>query len=269
MVNGLVVRKVSFSYRAGHSVLEDVYLHVPVGCFTAVVGPNGAGKSTLLRCVVGILRPDSGEVRLDGLRVADMRRREVARRIAYVPQRIGRLFPMTAFDTVLMGRRPHVAWRPSRHDLDVVWRVMEELEITEFADRYVTDLSGGEAQKVFIARALTQQAEFLLLDEPTGNLDVLHQLEIMEHLRRLAHRDNLAVFMALHDLNLAARYSEQTVMLKGGRVVAVGPPEEVLVPRNLEAAYGVKAVIKGDEDGRHIFVKLPDSKQSHQASRAN
>lgn len=248
----LEVKHLSFAYN-GLAAVEDVSFAAPRGSVATLVGPNGSGKSTILKCITNILRPARGEVYVQGQPVACLKRREVARRIAYVPQRLAMTFPMTAFDVALMGRRPHLSWRASPHDLDVTWHVLRAVGIDHLATRYISEMSGGEAQKVFVARALAQEASLLLLDEPTSNLDVLHQLEIMDLAKRLSRDKGTTVLCAIHDLNLAARYADTIVMLTQGRVYASGAPEEVLTPGRIHEVYGVAAKVKKDADGLHVF----------------
>lgn len=251
------VEKLCFAYN-GQPVLNGVGLSVPKGCLTAVVGPNGSGKTTLIKCIGRILAPLSGSVELNGQSSSRIRLREMARRVAYMPQRLETAFPMTVYDLVLTGRRPHIAWRPSRKDLDIAWRVMESVGVASLAARFVDELSGGETQKVFLARALAQETDILLLDEPTSNLDVYHQLEIMELLSQAAHTDGKTVLLALHDLNLAGRYADRLVLMRCGSVVADGPPAETLTPANIRSVYGVDAAVHLDDDGLHVICSFPE-----------
>ena len=153
------VKQLDFAY-GERPVVQGVSLDVPSGCLAALVGPNGSGKTTLLKCVAQILIPIGGTVTVEGRRAKELRAREMARYLAYMPQRLDTVFPMTVFDLVLTGRRPYIAWRPTRNDLDVTWRVMETVGVTELATRYVDELSGGETQKIFLARALAQERGF-------------------------------------------------------------------------------------------------------------
>jgi iron complex transport system ATP-binding protein len=183
----------------------------------------------------------------------------MAHHLAYMPQRLDTAFPMTVFDLVLTGRRPHIGWRPSPKDLDVTWRVMETVGVTDLAARYIDELSGGETQKIFLARALAQDTGVLLLDEPTSNLDVYHQLEMMELLSKAAHVHGKTVLMALHDLNLAGRYADRILLIRRGTLVADGAPPEVLTPANIHGVYGVDAAVHMDADGLHIICSFPST----------
>lgn len=241
----LNIRGVEFRYDSS-PVLKGVSMEVEKGEILSLIGPNGSGKSTLLRCINRIIDPQKGAVFIDGENISSLGRREIAKLIGYVPQASSQSFPTTVFDTVLMGRRPHISWTPSGHDFEVVSEVLNLLGINEFALRDINELSGGERQKVIIARAVAQEAEVLLLDEPTSHLDLRHQLEVLELIGKLAKQRGITVILALHDLNLAARYSSKIIMLKEGRVHAIGTPEEVITKENIKRVYGVKSeIIRG------------------------
>lgn len=232
-------------------VLDGVDLTVDAGELVALVGPNGSGKSTLLQCLNGILRPDGGRVSLSGDAMSSLSRPEIARRVGYVPQRERGRYPTSVFDAVLLGRRPHATWRPDEADIEVVSDLLDRLEIAALSDRPLEELSGGQRQKVTIARALAQQPRALVLDEPTSDLDVRHRLEVLDVLA--AERDRgRAVVMAIHDLNVAARYADRIAMLSDGELYAVGSPE-VLTPETIADVYGVRADVL-DRDGRRIVV---------------
>ncbi len=254
-MNGLWTEGVVFDYPGQRRALRNVSLAVRPAEMTALVGPNGCGKSTLLRHLAGLLVPRQGRVLLDGRDLCRCARRDAARCIAYVPQRCAFLFSLPVFDAVLLGRRPYVAWRPSPRDVEAVRRVIRALDMTALEDRPVTELSGGELQKVVIARALAQDTPYLLLDEPTSQLDVAHQIEIMEYLIRAARRDGKGVLVAAHDLNLAGRYADRVAMMCRGELAAVGTPDDVLSPANLRAVYGVEATVFRDGDRPHVICR--------------
>ncbi len=251
----LEVRGIRVAYD-GTPVLEDLTLSAGPGEVLSVVGPNGAGKSTLLRCVDRILRPRAGAVFIDGKDVAALDPVRLARVIGYVPHAETRGFPVTVFDAVLVGRRPHMGWRVGARDLEVVAEAIEALGLGHLAMRDVTTLSGGERQKVVLARALAQESEVLLLDEPTSSLDLRHQLEVLGVLRDRVRATGMTAVMAIHDLNLAARYSDRIAILKDGQVFAAGDPE-VLTPANIEAAYGVKADVVRHAGGLVVIPAEP------------
>jgi iron complex transport system ATP-binding protein len=250
----LKVKNVEFSY-ASTPILENVCMELAPSEILGIVGPNGAGKSTLLRCIDRILKPQRGSILLDGQEIKEMSRMEIARRMGYVPQTSTRVFPATVFDTVLMGRRPHLGWRSSEKDVEKVLDVLKLLGIVEFALRDFNEISGGQQQKVLIARALAQEADILLLDEPTSNLDIRHQLEAMDIIKKLVTEKGISAITAIHDLNLASRYSDRVIMLNGGSIFDAGNPSSVLTPENIKQVYGVEAVVR-NESGRPYIVPI-------------
>jgi len=220
-----------------------------------VVGPNGAGKSTLIRCIDRILKPQHGTILLDGQNINDMRQMELARKIGYIPQTTAQAFPATVFDTVLMGRRPHLGWRSCEKDTEKVLDMLQMLNIEEFAMRDINELSGGQRQKVFIARALTQEPDVLLLDEPTSNLDIRHQLEVMDIIMNIVRDKGITAITAIHDLNLASRYANRMVMLSNGKIFSAGDPVSTLTAENIEHVYGVEVKVS-NHDGHPYIVPI-------------
>ena len=250
----LKVKGVEFSY-ASAPILKDICLEVEASEILGIVGPNGAGKSTLLRCINRILKPNGGSILLDGQEIKEMSRLELARHMGYVPQTSTNVFPATVFDTVLMGRRPHIGWRSSERDIEKVLEILQLLNIVEFAMRDINELSGGQQQKVFIARAVAQAPDILLLDEPTSNLDIRHQLEAMDIIKNIVREKEISAIMAIHDLNLASRYADRIIMLNGGSIFDAGNPASVLTPGNIKNVYGVEAVVR-NENGRPYIVPI-------------
>ncbi|NPA89829.1 MAG: ABC transporter ATP-binding protein [Chloroflexi bacterium] len=233
----LQVEGLSLAYN--HIVaLEDVSFHLPQGTIAVVLGPNGAGKSTLLRCLNHILRPDRGHVYVEGRDVATLSPQERARIFGYVPQ-INTGNSLTVFDTVLLGRRPHMGWRPSARDLAVVEEVLHWLRLDSIALRPTHALSGGELQKVVLARALAQEPKILLLDEFTNNLDIRNRLEAMQWVRRLSRERHLTALVVTHEFNLALRYGDVFILMAEGRVRAMGD-RTVLTSALLEEVYGIR-----------------------------
>jgi iron complex transport system ATP-binding protein len=237
----LVFQEVDVAY-PGRPVLRGVSLAVEAGQVLAVVGPNGVGKSTLVKAASGILRPARGHVLVDGQEVAGLPPASRARRLAVVPQATQVPPAFTAEQVVLMGRTAYLGWldREGATDRARASEAMRRTQIADLAGRRMGELSGGEQQRVLVARALAQSAGVLLLDEPTAHLDLRHQDEILGLVRSLAGEAGLAVLIALHDLNLVARFSDRVALLSDGGVKKLGVPEEVLTPDLLAAAYGMK-----------------------------
>ena len=252
----LKVKEVEFSY-ASVLVLKDICLELAASEMLGVVGPNGAGKSTLLRCIDRILSPQKGCILLDGEDIKKMSRMELAKKMGYIPQSSAQVFPATVFDTVLMGRRPHLGWKSSEEDTEKVLETLQLLDIEDLAMRDINELSGGQQQKVFIARALTQEPEVLLLDEPTSNLDIRHQLEVMDIIKSIVREKGIAAIMAIHDLNLASRYAGRIIMMNGGKIFAAGNPASVLTPENIKHVYGVEVKVNNHDERPYIVPIRP------------
>jgi iron complex transport system ATP-binding protein len=235
------IKDLTFEYKSSE-ILHDLNISVGDSEVMSLVGPNGSGKTTLIKCIDCILKP-RGSILLEGQEVFRMKQQEVARRIGYVPQSSSTPLASTVFDIVLMGRRPHITWSVSDADLDKVADMLERLNLQELAMRDFAQLSGGQKQKVLIARALVQEPAVLLLDEPTSNLDMKHQLDVMETISSMVKEKGISVVMAIHDLNLASRFSDTLVMLKKGVIYAAGSPGDLLSERSISDVYGVEAVI--------------------------
>ena len=228
----------------GQRIVEDVSAVFTGGSWTTIIGPNGAGKTTLLRSIARLANFE-GRIAVDSRELASMRRREVARLVAYVPQQP--LIPraMTVGDYALMGRTPYIPYLGVETPADIacVTEVLDRLDLGELGDRLLGSLSGGELQRVVLARALAQEAPVLLLDEPTSALDVGHQQQVLELVDRLRHERSLTVISAMHDLTLAAQYAEAMLLMDGGRVVATGSPEEVLTEATIESHYDARVTV--------------------------
>ena len=238
----LKVKNVEFSY-ASVPILKDICIELAASEMLGVVGPNGAGKSTLLRCIDRILKPQRGSILLDEREIKKMSMLELAKKLGYIPQSTAQVFPATVFDTVLLGRRPHVGWRSGEKDRKKVLKALQMLNIEKFAMRDINELSGGQQQKVFIARALTQEPDVLLFDEPTSNLDIKHQLEVMEIIKSIVREKEISAIMAIHDLNLASRYADRIIMMNGGEIFSAGDSVSVLTPESIKQVYGVEAEV--------------------------
>jgi iron complex transport system ATP-binding protein len=242
-----------------NAALEDVDLEMAAGRLLAVVGPNGSGKSSLLRALLGMVPLRRGGVRIADRPLAEWPRRELAREIGVVSQYEPTSFPIRVRDVVEMGRYPHLGqWAPlGARDRDCVQAAMAACQVLSFADRRVETLSGGEHQRVRIARALAQEPRALLLDEPTASLDIRHEMEIFQLLRREADR-GLTVCVITHHLDMASRFADEVALLGCGRRAAYGPPDEVLRPAVLEEVYGWPIAVRTDEvTGRLRVIPLP------------
>ena len=251
---------VSFSYKRGRRtlrhVLHEVSFDVDRGTIVGVLGPNGSGKTTLVRIIAGMLRPDSGRVLLDGDSVADLPRRELARRVALVPQETQTTFDFSVIDIVLMGRYPHLGpfelERPA--DLEIARNALRATGTETLESRSFATLSGGEKQRVIIAAALAQASDILLLDEPTTALDIGYQFEIAALLKRLNADHGTTMVVSTHDLNLAAALCERVVLIKSGHVIAHGPTAETLTAHNIRLLYDVDADVQFHERAGHLTV---------------
>ena len=235
------LEQVAFTYRGAHRpAIDGANASVQAGALFAIIGPNGSGKSTLLRLLLGVLKPQSGHVKYDGREVSRWPRRELARRIGVVAQSEEMPFPITVREMVALGRYPHLGpWRrSSRSDEMAVEVAMERCAVSDLAARPVDRLSGGERQRVRIARALAQEPATLVLDEPTAQLDIAHEMAIFELLAGLCRKDATTVLVVTHHLNLAARYASELLLLDHGHVVADGPATAVLDRDIIERVYG-------------------------------
>ena len=251
----LRVNDIMFSYTST-PILEEITMELSASEMLGIVGPNGAGKSTLIRCINRILKPEQGSIHLNGQEIREMGTIEIAKHLGYVPQSFTGVFPATVFDTILVGRRPHIGWRSSESDEDKVWAILEMMAIEDLAMRDFNELSGGQQQKVLIARALAQEAGTLLLDEPTSNLDIKHQIEVMELLKDLVVNKGLSAIMAVHDLNLASRYADRVIIMKDGRIFDAGNPSDVLTPENIRSVYDVDVEVVNSSRGNPHIVPI-------------
>ena len=245
------VENLSFSY-GSHSILRNVSFFLEQGECVAVLGNNGAGKSTLVSCISRLRRPSSGSVLIDGVPVSQMTRNELAQQVSYVAQK-NELAHTTVFDAVLLGRKPHMKWGPSAVDYDVAEHALRAVGMEDCRLRYMNQLSGGEQQKVMLARAIAQEPKLMLLDEPTSSLDPRNQYESMELIRHCAHGHHIAVLVVIHDLNLALRFCDRFLFLQGGTIFASGGAEAV-TPENIRAVYGMEASV---EQFREVPVVIP------------
>jgi len=258
MHQALSVDSVSFGYEPGVPVLRGVSFTVQRGEFLSIVGPNGSGKTTLLRLLDRIFIPQSGTIRLGEQDLHRMSRTEIARRVAFVPQDGAMQFPFTVYEIVLMGRSPHsrgAAFENAR-DRQIALDMMRLTDIAHLASHPITALSGGERQRALIARALAQQPEIILLDEPNAHLDIAHQLDAFRIIRRLNRESGLTVISVSHDLNLAASFSDRIAVVSSGTMVACGRPEEVLTESRIRDVFHADVSVDVNPHTRALRITL-------------
>ena len=233
----LNVETLSFS-RGKHVILKSMDISLENNQFTCLIGPNGTGKSTLLRLMAGLLKPTAGLVVFKNQILSEMTALEVAKAITYMPQSTVLEYQFTVGEVVLMGRHPHrKKWQFSKkNDNQLAEKAMKQTGIYHLRDRFITSLSGGERQLVFLAKAIAQQSEVILLDEPTSDLDIYHQVQIAEVIRELV-KEGKAIFAAIHDINLATRYCDRLMLIGNGELIAVGEPEQVITDHNLMRVF--------------------------------
>jgi len=247
----LEVDGVEFHYKS-KEVLKDIKFELKRNEILSILGPNGVGKTTLLKCMNAILKPKRGTVLIEDEDVLKLEQIEIARRLGYVPQRCEPA-RLTAFDAVLLGRMPHIKWNITTEDVMIVEDTIKKLNLENMALRYIDEMSGGELQKVGIARAIAQNPKLLLLDEPTSSLDLKNQLDILETVREVVKKENVSAIMTMHDLNLAFRYSDKFLFLKNGTIFAAGSMGEI-TPEIIKEVYGVPVTIQNYQD---VSVVIP------------
>ena len=242
----------------GRMVLDDLSFQVSAGSFAIIIGPNGSGKTTLLKLLVGLLPMQKGRIDFMSRPVREYTSRRLAQQMAYVPQNAGVEFPFTVTQVVLMGRAPHlgILGLEGSKDLALARQAMEMTAVSHLAQRRLDQLSGGEQQRVFIARAICQQPRILLLDEPTAALDLAHQVRVMDLMEILKTQHQVTVIMVSHDLNLAAMYADQVLLMDHGRLACMGPPHEVLEFKLLEKVYGCPLLVDDSPLGDYPRVHL-------------
>ena len=258
---------VTFSYSRGkraesEAVLKGLSCLILSGRVLGILGPNGSGKSTLLKLLARVFQPQKGTIEILGESLSGLSQLNVAKRVALVPQETLQVFPFTIAEMVLMGRSPHHQgwggwhWEDSQ-DWAVAQNAMNELDVAHLGDRLVTEVSGGERQRAVIARALVQEPQILLLDEPTAFLDLHHQLDIARIIKRLNRERGLTVILVSHDLNLASQYCDQVLLLNHGRLAAMGSPQTVIKPEVIEAVYGCSVLVDRHPQSGLPRVSLP------------
>ena len=245
------IKNISFHYKGYPNVLTDVSFPMEPGRFLAILGNNGVGKSTLLKCFNHILTPDGGQVLLEGRDLLRLPSREVAKQVAFVSQNVPST-QMTVHDVVMLGRRPYMKWGFTPEDHAIVHDCMQRLGVDGMRGRFISQLSGGERQKVMLARALAQQPKVLLLDEPTSALDIQNQYQVLHMVQKICHKDQMIAAVVIHDLNLALRFCDRFLLLKDGRVYRYGD-SSILDSTALKEVYGVDAKVV-EIEGRHMVL---------------
>lgn len=251
----LEVNGIEFSY-GSVPILKSVSLEVEHSEILGILGPNGSGKTTLIKCINRILTPSQGSVALNQNDVLTMKQKDVAKHFGYVPQNsVNDLSCPTVFEVVMMGRRPYsMGWQYSKSDEEIVWKSLDELGVTDLAPRSFDRLSSGQTQRVLMARALCQGADVLLLDEPTSNLDIRYQIEVMSTVRRLVKERGVSSCAIIHDIDMAMRFCDKAVILSKGEIISAGSVEDVITPENIKNAYGVDVVIDRNYGRPHVIV---------------
>lgn len=251
-MKSLKVENLSFGYTKDQKILDDISIEVEPGEILGILGPNGTGKTTFIKCINNILEPIAGKVFYGENLIGNMSHKEIAKVIAYVPQYNNSFFDMNVVDAVLMGRMPYVTTSYSTHDKEIAFEIIKQMELEKFAFRSIKAMSGGERQRVFIARALVQQPKFIILDEPTSALDLHNQLFILHTLAKIAKEQNIGLIMTIHDLNLASMFCDEILMLKDSHVFAYGTPNEVLTEQNIDGMYRVNTDVKDIDGFKHV-----------------
>jgi len=243
----------SFSYN-DLKVLKDINISLDDPKLISIIGPNGVGKSTLIHCINKILSPTTGCVMVNGIDNKEITYKDLAKIMGYVPYTTSNTFPISVTDAVLMGRHPHSGRNITDNDLRIVFETLEMLDIDDLAERSLNELSAGQLQKVVLAKGIAQQPRVLLLDEPTSNLDIKHQVNVTKLLKKVSDEKGIMIIMICHDLNIAAKYSDKIIMMHDGTIFAVGTPLEVITPENIETVYGIGCKIIDDNGRPHIII---------------
>ena len=246
------IQKLSFSYE-NNPILKELSFSVAPNDFFVIIGPNGSGKSTLLKLMSGIITPDSGQITVNGTPLNQYPKKTFARITALVPQMASVDFPFTVLDVVLMGRAPHLGLLglEQESDIGIAMQSLEFTGVSHLAQRKISQLSGGEQQRVFIARAICQDPEIMLLDEPTASLDLAHQIRVMDLMEQLKSEKKITIIMVSHDVNLAAMYGDRLLLLKNGEIVQSGPPKDVINFKTLEETYDCTLLVDESPLGKY------------------
>ena len=261
MKHAIALENIQYSYGRA-PVLRDITFSVTPGDFFIVIGPNGSGKTTLMKLIAGIAQPDTGMLKILDRPIHSYSRKILARQIAFVPQSVPIDFPFTVKEVVLMGRSPYqgMLGLETKEDIEKMQQAITFTSLAHLADRKMNQLSGGECQRAFMARAICQEPSVLLLDEPTASLDLSHQIRIMDLMEKLKAEKQITIVMVSHDVNLAAMYGNRLLLLDKGRIAEIGPPQEVLTYQNLERSYGCTLLVDKNPLGNVPRVTLVPGK---------
>jgi len=261
MKNAIAIDRLSYAYGKS-AVLKHVRFSVASGDFFVIIGPNGSGKTTLMKLMAGLEKLPEGNLSILGREIQNYKKKDLARKIAFVPQEVPTDFPFSVMEVVLMGRSPYqgTLGLERARDVEKARQAITFTGISHLADRKLNALSGGERQRVFIARAICQEPEIMLLDEPTASLDLAHQIRIMDLMEKLQQEKKITIVMVSHDLNLAAMYGTRLLLLNKGEIVKIGLPEEVLTFQTLEDAYGCTLLVDENPLGKFPRVNLVPGK---------
>lgn len=235
------------------TIIEDIDLIVESGEVVTILGPNGSGKSTLIKTICNIMEPKAGTITIDDVPISEIDRNEFAKTVGYVPQSTLFFGHTSVYDSVLLGRRPYVEWAYSKEDINIAADAMIRMNIDTLYDRPVSQLSGGQIQRVSLARILAQDPKFYIFDEPTSALDLRNQLDTLKLMRSIIKEKGVSMVVAMHDLNLALRYSDKIMALKDGKVYNFGPAEEVITEQMIKDVYNVDSKIIDSPDGKYIY----------------
>ncbi len=249
----LVVENLSYDYD-GTEILKNISFDAEESEIISILGPNGSGKTTLLNCLTHILNPQCKSVVYNDIDLKSLSLKEMARYISYVPQNYNMVFELRVIDIILMGRIPHAGMKLSKNDENIAFTVLELMNLTKLAFRRIRQISGGERQRVIIARALVQEAPILLIDEPTNNLDIKNKLETLSLIKKTVRDNNLIAIMTLHDINLAGMFSDKIIMLKDRKLFKAGTANYTLNEENLKAVYGVDTIVHNHSE--EIFIRI-------------
>jgi len=235
-----------------HEVVHQISVSLRPGEVLCVIGPNGSGKSSLVKTLAGVIEPSTGRLSLDGSHLSSHSKREIAKHIGYVPQTLHYLTSATVLEVVILGRKPHVKWSLLPHDLEMVEKAMKRVHVTHLANKLLSETSGGERQRVFLARTLAQNPDIFLFDEPTSALDIKHQIEVFSMIKQLA-ASGKAILAVVHDLNFAYHFADKILLMHEGHAVTFGGVDDVMTKERIQEVYGVPMEFLTSGNNKYIF----------------